>query len=189
MTKRIVLLQALASTPQDISRLVGKLDDEAAAWRPEGGWSCRDVVGHLCYVERLYLARIRRVAEEDEPAVEAIHPNESAHDTETPVAGLARQFNEAREMTLATLQELSPGAWQRAAWHESKGRMTLRWRPPVDGPDTMKTAFILCGALAREVLAIVNRNGWRVDLYGIPAIDHMHPERIAPEVPAHSPVV
>lgn len=46
----------------------------------------------------------------------------------------------------------------------------------------MKTAFILCGALAREVLAIVNRNGWQVDLYGIPAIDHMHPERIAPDV-------
>ena len=24
--------------------------------------------------------------------------------------------------------------------------------------------------------------GWKVDVYGIPAIDHMHPERIAPDV-------
>lgn len=127
MTKRIVLLQALASTPQDISRMVGKLDDDAAAWRPEGGWSCRDVVSHLCYVERLYLARIRRVMDEDEPAVEAIHPNESAHDLVAPISTLAQQFHEAREATLATLQELSPGAWQRAARHESKGRMTLRF--------------------------------------------------------------
>ena len=46
----------------------------------------------------------------------------------------------------------------------------------------MKTAFILCGALAREVGAIIARRGWAVDLYGIPAIDHMHPERIAPDV-------
>ena len=46
----------------------------------------------------------------------------------------------------------------------------------------MKTAFILCGALAREVLDIVARRGWVVDVYGIPAIDHMHPERIAPDV-------
>ena len=46
----------------------------------------------------------------------------------------------------------------------------------------MKTAFILCGALAREVLDIVARRGWAVDLFGIPAIDHMHPERIAPDV-------
>ena len=43
-------------------------------------------------------------------------------------------------------------------------------------------AFILCGALAREVLAIVERHGWPVDLYGIPAIDHMYPDRIAPDV-------
>lgn len=46
----------------------------------------------------------------------------------------------------------------------------------------MKTAFILCGALAREVVDIVARRGWAVDLFGIPAIDHMHPERIAPDV-------
>ncbi len=46
----------------------------------------------------------------------------------------------------------------------------------------MKTAFIMCGALAREVLAIIDRHGWDVDVFGIPAIDHMFPERIAPDV-------
>ncbi len=46
----------------------------------------------------------------------------------------------------------------------------------------MKTAFIMCGALAREVLAIIDRYGWDVDLVGVPAIDHMYPERIAPDV-------
>ncbi len=46
----------------------------------------------------------------------------------------------------------------------------------------MKTAFIMCGALAREVLAIIDRYGWDVDLVGVPAVDHMYPERIAPHV-------
>lgn len=46
----------------------------------------------------------------------------------------------------------------------------------------MKTAFIMCGALAREVIAIIDRHGWDVDLVGVPAIDHMYPERIAPDV-------
>ncbi len=46
----------------------------------------------------------------------------------------------------------------------------------------MKTAFIMCGALAREVLDIIKRHGWEVDVFGIPAIDHMFPERIAPDV-------
>lgn len=46
----------------------------------------------------------------------------------------------------------------------------------------MKTAFIICGALAREVMAITRARGWDVDVFGIPAIDHMLPERIAPHV-------
>lgn len=46
----------------------------------------------------------------------------------------------------------------------------------------MSIAFIICGALAREVLAITRQYNWPVDVYGIPAIDHMVPERIAPDV-------
>jgi hypothetical protein len=45
-----------------------------------------------------------------------------------------------------------------------------------------KTAFIICGALAREVLAIIDRHGWNAAVVGIPALDHMYPERIAPDV-------
>lgn len=46
----------------------------------------------------------------------------------------------------------------------------------------MKTAFIMCGALAREVMDIVDKHDWEVDIAGVPALDHMHPERIAPDV-------
>jgi PleD family two-component response regulator len=46
----------------------------------------------------------------------------------------------------------------------------------------MTTAFIICGALAREVLAIIDKYGWDADVAGVPAIDHVHPERIAPDV-------
>lgn len=42
-----------------------------------------------------------------------------------------------------------------------------------------KTAFIICGALAREVTDIIARHQWRVDVFGIPAIAHMYPERIS----------
>ena len=46
----------------------------------------------------------------------------------------------------------------------------------------MTTAFIICGALAREVLDIINKRGWDAQVFGIPALDHMFPERIAPDV-------
>ena len=45
-----------------------------------------------------------------------------------------------------------------------------------------RTAFIICGALAREVLAIIKRHNWPVDVAGVSALDHMYPERIAPDV-------
>ena len=48
----------------------------------------------------------------------------------------------------------------------------------------MTTGFIICGALAREVLAIIKKHGWDAEVAAIPAIDHAYPERIAPHVEA-----
>ncbi len=46
----------------------------------------------------------------------------------------------------------------------------------------MRTVFIICGALAREVLDIVQRRGWEAEVMGVSALDHLFPERIAPDV-------
>lgn len=43
-----------------------------------------------------------------------------------------------------------------------------------------KTAVIICGALGWEVTAIIKKYGWQAEVFGIPAIVHMFPERIAP---------
>jgi hypothetical protein len=47
-----------------------------------------------------------------------------------------------------------------------------------------KTAFIICGALGQEVVDIAAKHDWNVDVYGVTALDHMFPERIAPDVEA-----
>lgn len=45
--------------------------------------------------------------------------------------------------------------------------------------------LIACGALAREVLALIESNGWtHMDLQCLPAIYHNHPEKITPAVEA-----
>ncbi len=46
----------------------------------------------------------------------------------------------------------------------------------------MTTGLIICGALGREVIAIVRKYGWDVDLVAVPAVDHVFPDRIAPDV-------
>lgn len=138
MTKRAVLLEALASTPADVGRLVRGLDESAATWRGDGwswhdtwswhdAWSCRDVVAHLSAIEPLYLARLRRIVAEDKPTVAALYPDESTHDTTLPTAALAERFLTIREVTIAWLREISAGDWQRPAIHETKGPTTLRF--------------------------------------------------------------
>lgn len=48
-----------------------------------------------------------------------------------------------------------------------------------------RVLLIACGALAREILALIGRNGWdHLDLHCLPAILHNRPEKIAPAVEA-----
>lgn len=46
----------------------------------------------------------------------------------------------------------------------------------------MSTGLIICGALAREVLDLIERYGWDAHVLGVPALDHNYPDRIAPHV-------
>jgi len=51
--------------------------------------------------------------------------------------------------------------------------------PPPQGLATDRVMLIACGALAREVLALIALNGWtHFDLECLPALLHNHPERI-----------
>jgi hypothetical protein len=59
-------------------------------------------------------------------------------------------------------------------------RANLDDRPLPDGRGSVskKTAFIACGALARELRALVRAHGWEVDILALPALLHNYPEHI-----------
>ncbi len=46
----------------------------------------------------------------------------------------------------------------------------------------MSTAFVICGALGKEVKDIVDRRAWDVDIYGVSALLHLYPNRIVDEL-------
>jgi hypothetical protein len=48
--------------------------------------------------------------------------------------------------------------------------------------EPMTIGLIICGALGREVVDIVRRRGWDAQVIGVTALDHLYPERIAPDV-------
>jgi hypothetical protein len=45
-----------------------------------------------------------------------------------------------------------------------------------------RTALLICGALGKEVKAIVDGHGWDVDVYGVPAMHHFYPKKIVAAV-------
>ena len=45
-----------------------------------------------------------------------------------------------------------------------------------------RVALLICGALGKEVKAIVDGHGWDVDVYGVPAMHHFYPKKIVEAV-------
>ncbi|CUS02199.2 protein of unknown function [Candidatus Promineifilum breve] len=126
MTQRAVLLQALASTPADIERLIRGLDESNAARQTDASaWSPGALIGHLLAVEHAYQGHIRRIIEENEPLLTAFPPP-AEHQPGVSVATAAERFRQSREATLSILRGLSAGDWQRKAMHETRGRISLR---------------------------------------------------------------
>jgi uncharacterized damage-inducible protein DinB len=127
MSKRIVLLQALASMPADLRLMLKRVDAAAASHSPSPTqWSILQALAHLLHVEERYLARLHRVVSEDNPFLPTIHPDHSTLPT-TPHPVLLNQLEAARTQTLAFLQALSPGSWQRPALHETQGATKFRY--------------------------------------------------------------
>lgn len=128
MTKRTILLQALASTPADVERLARGVDDAIFAGLAKADTvSPGEIVNHLLAVEHAYLYHINRIIGENEPIVPAIHTRAEHFRPRVPLPAAAEQFRQAREEMLATLEELPAGDWQRKAIHETEGRIPLRF--------------------------------------------------------------
>ena len=127
MSRRSVLIESLQSTPRDLARLLRPIDAAAARWRRVAEeWCIADVVAHLSYCETPYLARLRRVVEQDNPFEPALLPDESAHDLARPLGDLLAAFVARRADTVAFLTGLEQRDWGRPLVHATVGPTKLR---------------------------------------------------------------
>lgn len=127
MSRRSVLIESLEATPRDLARMLRRVSDEAAHERPAPGeWCVADLVAHLAYIEAPYLARLRRIVEQDNPFEPYLHPDESAHDLARPLAELLAEFVQRRAETIAFLQGLEQRDWGRPLVHATIGPTRFR---------------------------------------------------------------
>lgn len=124
MSKRIILLQALAASLSHLKLLLQGIDDNVFSHRATSqDWSVADVLNHLVMVEAQYLHRLQRVLAEERPFLPAIFPDESSHNRHVSLA----EFAAARQKTLAFLQDVADEGWGRTAVHETQGEVTLQF--------------------------------------------------------------
>ena len=127
------LLAALARSADEVEaavRVVIAIGDDIpdSPEGIEGEWTPAEILGHVCDGARVWGGRIRRVAREEKPELEAFDEGMALR-----VAGyrwkrlepLLAQFRIVSDDTLAFLRGLTPGDWTRVGRHPTLGRVSL----------------------------------------------------------------
>ena len=126
---RKYLLGALESAPEIFEHLLQGLDDKEADLRPDPErFSIREAVAHLADWDEIFLTRLQRTHDEDEPFLPDIDEGQVALDHDYARSDWREQLQvlaERRARLCAFAHGLAPQEWQRVAVHERARRMTM----------------------------------------------------------------
>jgi len=123
------LLKALRETAHAMESLLWNLDDDALDHRPEDGeWSCRELVSHMCEMERRYIDRLERMVRMDEPQIGAFDADsidQPEPPEESAVFDLMDEFSVQRRQAVYLLWSLDAEDWERRGIHPYLGPLTV----------------------------------------------------------------
>jgi hypothetical protein len=123
MTRRAVLLKALSATPADVRRIVAGMDGSDTAIRA----AVTRFVAAIADFEQRYRAQLEQVVQDARPELTELRLEPKDPGLDVALADMVDRFLRAREETLAFLNGLSPGDWQRQVVHVALGATSLRF--------------------------------------------------------------
>jgi len=111
------IIELLARGVEETMRLLGSLDEGKALSRyAEGKWSIKEIAGHLCDTERVYVYRALRFARNDATALPGFEQDDyvahGSFDTR-PLGRIPGEFRAVRAPSNDLLERLAPGAFAR----------------------------------------------------------------------------
>lgn len=116
------------------AELVGVPDTTLNQRSPDGGWSIKDILGHLCDDARIEHERLWKMIKLEEPRLEPYDQEQLARERAAQshsVGALLDEFSAQRAATVETLTELVHWNWARTGRHPHFGRLSIRQQ--VDG--------------------------------------------------------
>ncbi len=127
---RTYLLTGLGATPDVLEALLEKISPADPVWNftPDPKrFTLRSIVAHLADWESVFLDRLIRTRDEDEPKLFNVDESQLEIDNDyvssNPQEGIAR-FRAGREIIVRTLTDLSHPAWARVS-HREWGAITI----------------------------------------------------------------
>ena len=118
----------LADDAATISALVRRTPDPELRAVRIGGWTAKEVIGHVVDMAEVFAERVRRCATEDRPVLasvdqDAMHAERRNNDAD-PMA-LSKRLQAAHATIVGLLQR--PGAADRLGLHAERGPVTAGW--------------------------------------------------------------
>ena len=126
---RKYLLGALEATPEILAHLLRDLGDEEADFRPDPErFTLREAVAHLADWDAIFLERLQRTRDEDEPFLPDIDEGQIALDHGYASLDVGEQLQvlaQRRALIVEFVRDLLPAQSSRFCVHERAGRTTL----------------------------------------------------------------
>jgi hypothetical protein len=124
------LLKALRETARAMESLLWEIDDDALERQPaEGEWSCKDLIGHMCQMERRYIDWLERIVRLEEPYITPFDADSIAAQADAPcddsVFDLIDDFGVLRQQSAYLLWSLDDVDWHRAGIHPYLGPLSV----------------------------------------------------------------
>lgn len=125
------LIDRLREYPQRLRDVVAdRPDTELSRAAAGGGWGPVEIFCHLRDLEELFIERVERIINEEEPYMPAVDetlwPIEREYHAQHPRIAL-EQFAENRARFTAILSRLDAADWQRRGHHAELGDQTVLW--------------------------------------------------------------
>lgn len=128
-TGHLHLVEPLKALPRELEALVGDLADHFMRERPEGGWSIKEIVGHLRDAAEVYHKRLYMLATQFDPALEPYDQEAWVRERnyqDADVQELLADIERWRAETVRLLTTLVHWNWARTGQHPDHGRMSIR---------------------------------------------------------------
>jgi hypothetical protein len=121
-------ISLLEQTPIIIEKILLDVPDSTLGWKPAmDRWSISEVLAHMTETDQIFRERIRRIAQENTPAIEPFDQNASYAAGKYSGTGREhlRNFCHERDRSLSLLRYLPEAAIGRAGKHAEIGTITI----------------------------------------------------------------